>query len=649
MRLGPKLIVFILPIILFAIVGLGGWTYLEAKQGLLFFNFRYMRLALDDVFLEQVKRRSDLVIKADMQGIKYFVEKYKNEARKDVLASSQRVQGDFFIFSPSDMSAGKEHNADCPLTDEQAKRVMESLKKSEDMRFEGTLEGPTLLLCEARYFREWDWVVGYAIPEKTTLQFLEPIYQATVLAVIVVAFILTLLIGILTRRFITNPIGLLERSAQKIAAGTSLTSIGVRSRDELGILARSLEEMMRDIQLRETDLTQNKAMLLEAERLADLGAWDWDIQSDAWICSDNWLRIHGLSNPNLSLDEVLEIAHPDDLQSISTAISKSVEQGLPFSLEYRVVRPDTGETVYIHKKSEVDTDASGKAVRLFGASQNITQRKKMEHRLALAQKLESVGHLASGIAHEINTPLQFMGMNLKFMKDSFSEIEEAFLICKQGLQGCDDTTMADAITVVEEALSLLQEIKPATLESIEGVTQVSKIVQAMKRFAHPDINSIKTTDINDLVNNTVTIARNEWKYVADVALNLKDDLPFISCNPGEINQVLLNLLVNAAHAISQKSEGSSKKGIITISTYLENNQLVLSVQDTGCGIPEGNKNRVYDPFFTTKEIGKGTGQGLSIVYSLIEKHRGSIELVSTEGEGTTFTVRLPMVQELCTT
>ena len=135
--------------------------------------------------------------------------------------------------------------------------------------------------------------------------------------------------------------------------------------------------------------------------------------------------------------------------------------------------------------------------------------------------------------------------------------------------------------------------------------------------------------------------------MADVELNLKDDLPFISCNPGEINQVLLNLLVNAAHAIGQKSEGSSKKGIITISTDLENSTLVLSVQDTGCGIPEGNKDSVYDPFFTTKEIGKGTGQGLAIVYSLIEKHGGSIELVSTEGEGTTFTVRLPMVQELC--
>jgi len=601
-----------------------------------------MRLALDDVFIEQIKRRSDLVIKADMQGISYFVEKYKSEARQDILASSQRVQGDFFIFSPSDVSAGNDHNADCPLTEEQARIVMESLKSSEDMRFEGALEGSTLLLCEARYFGEWDWVVGYTIPEHTTDQYLKPIYQATILAVIVVALSLTLLIGLLTRRFITNLIGVLERSAKEIAAGAPLSNVSIRSRDELGALARSLEDMVRGIQLRETDLTQSRAILLEAERLADLGAWDWDIQSDAWICSDNWLRIHGLSNPNLSLDEVLKVSHPDDLQLISMAISKAVEQGLPFSLEYRVVHPDTGKIVHIHKNGEVELDSSGKPVRLYGAAQNVTQRKKMEHRLALAQKLESVGQLASGIAHEINTPLQYMDGNLKFMKGAFSELEDAFQVCKQGLQECNDTKATEVISVVEEALNLLQDLKPAATESIDGVSQVSTIVQAMKRFAHPDVNSIRAIDLNETVNNTVTIAKNEWKYVADVELDLEDDLPYISCNPGEINQVLLNLLVNASHAISQKVQGSSEKGKIIISSYRENNELVMSIQDTGCGIPEDIKNRVYDPFFTTKEIGKGTGQGLAIVYSIIKKHNGSIELDSTEGQGTTFTVRLPL-------
>ncbi|WP_051676925.1 ATP-binding protein [Maridesulfovibrio frigidus] len=642
MRLGPKLVVFILPIILIAIVGLGRWTYLEAKQGLLVSNYRYMRLALDDVFIDQVKRRSDLVIKADMQGIAYFVEKYKSEARQDIQASSQRFQGDFFVFSPSDVSDIKGHNADCPLTDEQARVVMKDLKESEDMRFEGTLKGSTLLLCEARYFAEWDWVVGYTIPEKTTEQYLKPIYQATILAVFVVGLALTLLIGFLTRRFITNPIGILERSAQDIAAGNSRASILINSRDELGALARSLEDMVEEIQLRETDLTQSRAILLEAERLADLGAWNWDIQSDSWTCSDNWLRIHGLSNPNLSLHEVLKIAHPDDLQSISKAVSKSVEQGLPFSLEYRVIRPDTDEIVHIHKNGEVELDSFGNAVRLYGAAQNITRRKEMEQRLALAQKLESVGQLASGIAHEINTPLQYIGSNLKFMKGAFSELEEAFHVCKQGLQEYDDTKAAEAVSIVKEALELLQELKPASTESIDGVNQVSTIVQAMKRFAHPDVNSIRAIDLNETVKNTVAIAKNEWKYVSDVELDLAEDLPYISCNHGEINQVLLNLLVNASHAISQKVEGSPGKGRITISTQHHNNELVLSVKDTGCGIPEGIKNRIYDPFFTTKEIGKGTGQGLAIAYAIIEKHNGSINMDSTEGEGTTFTVRLPL-------
>ncbi len=273
---------------------------------------------------------------------------------------------------------------------------------------------------------------------------------------------------------------------------------------------------------------------------------------------------------------------------------------------------------------------------------DMTERKAMERQLAYAQKLESVGQLAAGIAHEINTPIQYIGNNLQFLKQIFEQLAP-ILSANPNLAAClatkdeDEPPAEDRTRLVE---SLLDEVPQALEESLEGVERVAGIVLAMKKFSHPDVEEWKHVDLNDAVKSTVTITRNEWKHVADVVTDLDGGLPLISVVPGDINQVILNLLVNAAHAIRDKTGGQGGKGTITIRTRaLDDDKVELSVTDTGIGIPEDNRTRIFDPFFTTKEV--GTGQGLAITLSVIEKHGGSIDFESAPGQGTTFTVRLP--------
>lgn len=279
---------------------------------------------------------------------------------------------------------------------------------------------------------------------------------------------------------------------------------------------------------------------------------------------------------------------------------------------------------------------------------DITEKKGLERQLAFAQKLEAVGQLASGIAHEINTPIQYIGGNLSFMESSFEKIKgllEKAESVEQELSKLPE--LSEALSEFRSALEdvnsefLIEEVPMAIKDSLEGVEQVASIVFAMKRFSHPDIEEKKAVDINESVENVVTVARNEWKYASDLELHLSDELPLIQCYPGEINQAILNVLVNAAHANNAKMQSTGRKGQIDISTGMDGDNIVISISDSGVGIKEKDFDKVFDPFFTTKEVGKGTGQGLSITYSIIEKHGGRIDFESEAGKGTTFRLIIP--------
>ncbi len=280
------------------------------------------------------------------------------------------------------------------------------------------------------------------------------------------------------------------------------------------------------------------------------------------------------------------------------------------------------------------------------------ERIKMEFQLRQAQKLEAVGQLAAGIAHEINTPTQYVGDNTCFLKDNFKNLISVLAKYEMLHQAAkhQDSVPEELVAEVESAMEeadieyLTEEIPKAIEQSLDGVERISTIVQAMKEFAHPGIEEKVETDINHTIQNTVTVARSEWKYVADVVTDLDPSLPLVPCLQGEFNQVVLNLIVNAAHAIADvASDGDNGKGTITISTHADNGWAEVRIRDTGTGIPDAIKGKIFDPFFTTKKVGKGTGQGLAIAYAVItEKHDGTIDIDTEVGKGTTFILRLPL-------
>lgn len=276
------------------------------------------------------------------------------------------------------------------------------------------------------------------------------------------------------------------------------------------------------------------------------------------------------------------------------------------------------------------------------------ERAEMEIQLRQAQKLESIGQLASGIAHEINTPTQFVGDNTQFLKESFEDICRLLKLYEEYMNASaeEQADLRDEIKDTAEEIDLeflLTEIPEAINQSIGGIKRVSEIVKAMKEFSHPVTEQKRMVDINKSVSSTVIVSRNEWKYVSDVESKLADDLPLVPCYPGELNQVILNVIVNAAHAIGDMVGQSGNKGKINVSTRKTQDGMVeIRIADNGPGISEENKPKIFDPFFTTKDIGKGTGQGLAIAYNIIvKKHHGVIDFESEEGKGTTFFIRLP--------
>ena len=281
-----------------------------------------------------------------------------------------------------------------------------------------------------------------------------------------------------------------------------------------------------------------------------------------------------------------------------------------------------------------------------------TKRKHLESQLALAQKMESVGQLAAGIAHEINTPIQYVGDNAKFLQDAFSDIE-ALLDLYENLSlsvesKSDPSDLLGKINKQKQDADLefiREEVPQAIDQAISGADRVASIVRAMKEFSHPGVAQQTAFCMNSALESTITVSSNEWKYIADMETDLSKSLPNALGFPGDLNQAFLNIIVNAAHAIEKRQETESDhKGKISISTAHVGNWVVVKINDNGSGIKPEDRARIFDPFFTTKPVGKGTGQGLSITHGVIvEKHNGELEVDSEVGVGTTFTIRIPAV------
>jgi signal transduction histidine kinase len=340
-----------------------------------------------------------------------------------------------------------------------------------------------------------------------------------------------------------------------------------------------------------------------------------------------------------------------DWDKVAAGISQSRNMKSPIRVDDIRFKRSDGEERYLGITIQPlnGDDECVLGLTIIGA--DITDRKKLEAHLHQSQKMEALGQLAAGIAHEINTPTQFVGDNTRFFQDAFEDLLEIIKACEELLAAVKSNSVSNAhIEAIEECIRendldyLEQEIPVAIQHTLKGVERITKIVQAMKIFAHPGMVAKEPTEINKEIEKTITITRNEWKYVADMITDLDPFLPPLPCFRAELNQVFLNLIVNAAHAIAEaKGDNPSQKGTIRISTHREGDWAKIRISDTGAGIPAEIRHKIFDLFFTTKGPGKGSGQGLAISHSVIvEKHHGTLDLETQSGKGTTFIIGLPM-------
>jgi PAS domain S-box-containing protein len=340
-----------------------------------------------------------------------------------------------------------------------------------------------------------------------------------------------------------------------------------------------------------------------------------------------------------------------DRESMASEVQGWLAARRPIRLkELRYARPDGSEGFLGITVNPIHVNESEPA-GFFLLGVDITGRLQLEMQLVQAQKLESIGQLAAGIAHEINTPTQYIGDNLEFLQDAFENLNRLCDTCGKVLAAAKSASLTTAaIDDLENKFAdanleyLQKQIPRAIQQSQEGNKRVASIVLAMKQFSHPESAEKTRVDLNAAIASTITVSRNEWKYVADLITEFDAGLSGVNCLPGELNQVILNIIVNAAHAIADVvKDGSEGKGKITVTTRQDGDWAEIRIGDTGTGIPEKVRSRVFDPFFTTKGVGKGTGQGLAIARNVIvDKHGGTLTFETETGKGTTFIIRLPI-------
>jgi len=383
----------------------------------------------------------------------------------------------------------------------------------------------------------------------------------------------------------------------------------------------------------------------------------WTNEGGRLYSSPSHEKVLGTTAEELRDQPLAAQMHPDDQAKALTAIQTAKLSGVGQVMEYRMQHRDHSWRVLESHANPV-TNERGEVEHVVIVARDITERthadeerRQMEVQLRHAQKMESIGQLAAGIAHEINTPTQYIGDNMRFVQDSFRDLAGLLAVQSRLLQAARQGAVTPEIIAETEAAAVLADVEYLALEipraleqSIDGLQRVANIVGAMKEFSHPGTGKKTAIDLNRAIESTLTVATHEWKYVAGIVTDFDPALPPVACLPGEFNQVILNMVVNASHAIADgMGENGKGKGTIAISTRRDGEAVEIRIRDTGTGMPDEVRARIFDPFFTTKGVGRGTGQGLAIAHSVIvDKHGGTIQVESTVGVGTTFILRLPI-------
>jgi signal transduction histidine kinase/HAMP domain-containing protein len=458
-------------------------------------------------------------------------------------------------------------------------------------------------------------------------------------------------------------------AANRMAAGdSSRTCLEDSAKDEIGALAQSFNAMVSE--LNRLSVEHRRLVSTERERLESLVRE----RTQALEQSREMFRL--MAESTNAVPFTLDLTHgcftyigAQGVADSGVPESKWKEPGALDVVIPREANPDVrrrfdecrdGKFEFVATFSQINSrhtevrwtgtcESSTGSKVLRGLMLDITEVRRLGRELSAAQKLESVGRLAAGVAHEINTPVQFVSDNVQFVRTSLPDIAtviSAYRSLQRTVQSGGDVESAARLAAEAEKTAdidyIMENAPPAIESSIDGLGRIATIVRSMKEFAHPDHGEKKFADLNQAIRSTLVIARNEYKYVAEIDTQF-GELPAVPCYLGEINQVVLNLLVNASHAISDVVKDSGNLGKITVRTRIDGDTVEISIGDTGTGIPVTARDKVFDPFFTTKEVGKGTGQGLAIAHSVVvNKHGGTLHFETESGKGTTFFIRLPL-------
>ena len=496
------------------------------------------------------------------------------------------------------------------------------------------------------------------------------IMRSSLLAAVLLSAVIAWVVGWRLQRFISGPIGRLAAVTRVVSADPGSAIRAIRETDdEIGELVNGFNGMLDHIQARDADLAEQRRGLEAAvsARTSELVAsadrfkrivesthaipWEADATSltVAYIAPQAFTLFGCDSAAFVGTRRLWDMVHERDRERVGAELAELGAQvdGSGRDIEFHVETPGR-RSIDVRTVASVHESPAGDKV-LRGIIVDVTDERRLERELQQAQKLESVGRLASGVAHEINTPVQFVSDSVHFVRDATTDIAKLVASYRDAIAsvaaGGPPAQAAEAAAQAETDADLdyLLENMPAALDrALDGLSRVAVIVRSMKDFAHPDQTAMADVDLNRGIESTLVIANNEYKYVADVETSF-GALPTVRCHAGEINQVVLNIVVNAAHAIGDQVRGTGEKGRIAIATFLDGDDAVVTITDTGGGIPESVQDRIFDPFFTTKEVGKGTGQGLAMARSIVvEKHDGRLDFETEAGVGTTFTIRLPI-------
>ncbi len=441
--------------------------------------------------------------------------------------------------------------------------------------------------------------------------------------------------------------------AAAVLAAIDITE-GMRTQEELHETIRTAEQL--------ADALTHEQELLSSVVATIPHLVYWKDQDLRYLgCNQAYLDCRGVPDEAALLRRrEEEIGVVDDLTPVLTELEQRVRDGADAVRDVKVQVPGPrGSTrtllLSVLPQRPRRGSAEGDLEGVIGVAADVTHVTDLERQLAQATRLEAIGQLAAGIAHEINTPVQYVSDNTRFLSDSFAELLQATRTLAEQVReaeaaGALDGGRAGQMTATVGTLDLrflYEEIPNALSQSLEGLERVARIVRAMKDFSHPG-QGCAETDLNRAVESTAQVSRSEWKYVAELDLDLDPSVGLVRCYEGELKQAVLNIIVNAAQAIGEdrSRSGRTELGKIRVATRRDGSVVRISVTDDGPGMDEATRVRVFDPFFTTKEVGRGSGQGLTISHaSIVTKHGGSIDIASAPGAGTTFTISIPDVAE----